>query len=215
MEVPQVKGINDTFELDVDNINYPRRVPEFQHIDNMSVNVVEREIYVNGQIDEDFGPWFTAIMSYLNMRSEAPITIWLNTPGGEEVSMFCFHDLVRASKSHVTIIGTGEICSAGVLMLACGHKRLVTESCVLMSHRGRGGVEGDYENIVARTKYIKWSEQHWAKLMDRYTPEEVDGQRRDVSFWFNLGKKQPEWWLLGGEAIVREGIADEVYHAES
>jgi hypothetical protein len=61
---------------------------------------------------------------------------------------------------------------------------------------------------MARTKYVKWSEQHWSVLMDRYTPAEVDGQRRDVAFWFNLGKKQPEWWLLGGAAIVKEGLAD-------
>jgi ATP-dependent protease ClpP protease subunit len=200
-----------SFELDIDNLNYPVPVPEFQHIDNMCMNVLSREIYVNGTIDEDFGPWFTAALSYLEELSGEGITVWLNTPGGEEISMFTFHDLVRASSCHITTIGTGEVASAGVLMLACGHTRYVTESCVLMSHRGQGGVDGDYETIIARTKFIKWAETWWSTLMDRYSPEAVDGCRRDYSFWFNLGKKQPEWWLLGGAAIVHEGLADAIY----
>jgi len=58
---------------------------------------------------------------------------------------------------------------------------------------------------------VKWSEQHWARLMDRYTPEAVDGKARDVSYWFQLGKKRAEWWVLGGEAIVAEGIADAIF----
>jgi ATP-dependent Clp protease protease subunit len=200
----------DFIELTETNLNMPIPAPEIAHIDKLDLNVELREVYVYGNIDEDFGAWFTCIMAYLESLSEEPITIRLNTPGGDEVSMFSFHDSVRTSPCHVTIIATGQVCSAGVLMLACGDMRLVTESCVLMSHRGKGGMEGDYETILARTKYVKWSEQHWSVLMDRYTPEEVDGQKRDVSYWFNLGKKQPEWWVLGGFAIVHEGIADAV-----
>jgi ATP-dependent Clp protease protease subunit len=190
--------------------NYPVPVPELAHIDNMDCNVVTREVFVNGAIDEEFGPWFVCVMRYLESLSDDAITIHLNTPGGEEISMFAFHDAVRISPCHVNIIGSGEVASAGVLMLACGDTRLVTESCVLMSHRGKGGIEGDYEQIIARTKYVKWSETWWATLMDRYTPSEVDGCKRDYHFWFNLGKKQPEWWCLGGAAIVHEGLADAV-----
>jgi ATP-dependent Clp protease protease subunit len=203
--------VSDTFELDIDNLNYPVPVPEFQHIDNMCMNVVTRELFVNGIIDEDFGPWFTAALGYLESLNDLGVKIWLNTPGGEETSMFCFHDLVRASKLHITVVGTGLVASAGVLMLACGHTRFVTESCVLMSHRGSGGMEGDLETMEAQMKYVKWSETHWARLMDRYTPVDVDGSKRDYNYWFNLGKKQAQWWVFGGEAIVHEGLADAIY----
>lgn len=201
------------FVTEDESPNYPVPVPELAHIDHMDVNVVTREIFVSGEIDEDFGPWFTCVMQYLEQRSDDPVTIWINTPGGNETSMFVFHDLVRATPLHVTTIGTGQVCSAGVLMLACGNTRLVTESCVLMSHRGRGGVDGDMETIQARLEYIEWSEKHWSRLMERYTPDEVDGRRRDFNYWFQLGKKRAEFWLLGGEAIVHEGIADALYLA--
>jgi ATP-dependent Clp protease protease subunit len=192
------------------NANYPIPVPELAHVDKMDCNVVTREVFVGGEIDEEFGPWFTCVMADLESLSDDPITIKLDTPGGNETSMFTFHDLVRSSPCHITVVALGQVCSAGVLMLACADMRLVHESTVLMSHRGKGDVGGDYETIMARTKYVKWSEQHWSRLMDRYTPDEVDGQRRDVAFWFNLGKKQPEWWLLGGASIVHEGLADAI-----
>lgn len=195
--------------------NYPVPVPELAHINQMDVNVVTRDIFVAGEIAEDFGEWFTLVMRYLEGLSTAGITVWLNTPGGDECSMFVFHDLVRASECQVTVIATGQVCSAGVLMLACGNNRLVTESCVLMSHRGKGGIEGDFEQLEARLKYVKWSEDHWAMLMARYTPDFVDGQARDQKYWFQLGKKKAEWWTMGGAAIVKEGIADAVYRLPS
>lgn len=197
--------------LDGDDPHDVILAPELVHINKMNVNVLTREIFVADEIGEEFGSWFTCVMAYLESLNTAPVTIWLNTPGGDENSMFTFHDIVRASMCHVRVIGVGQVCSAGVLMLACGHERLVTENCVLMSHRGKGGVEGDLETMEARMKYVKWAEQQWGRLMARYTPESVDGQLRDEKYWFQLGKKRSEWWVFGGAAIVKEGIADAIY----
>lgn len=205
------KGISIFTGEDNESDNYPVPAPELAHIDKMNVDVDAREIYVGGEIDEDFGAWFTCVLNYLEGRSDDGITIWLNTPGGDVTSMFVFHDLVRASTCNITVIATGQVCSAGVLMLACGRQRLVTEGCVLMSHRGSGFMGGDIEQMEARMKYHKWCEEHWSELMNRYTPETVDGQARDARYWFQLGKKRSEWWVFGGENIVKEGIADAIY----
>ena len=204
-------GISIFTGEDEENGNYPGPAPELAHIDKMNVDVVSREIYVGGEIEEEFGAWFTCVMSYLERMGDGPVTIWLNTPGGDVTSMFVFHDLVRATKLHVRVIATGQVCSAGVLMLACCNERLITESCVLMSHRGQGLIGGDYEALEAQIKYHKWCEEHWAMLMDRYTPETVGGQSRDARYWFQLGKKRSQWWVFGGDAIVQEGIADGIY----
>jgi hypothetical protein len=39
-------------------------------------------------------------------------------------------------------------------------------------------MHGDLETLEARMQSVKWNEQHWAKLMDRYTPKTVDGKAR-------------------------------------
>jgi ATP-dependent Clp protease protease subunit len=193
-----------------ESANMPRPAPELQHIQGMDVDVDGRTLYVSGEITEDFGAWFTASLKYLEKRSDKPITIWLNTPGGDVMSMFVFSDLVHISPCEITVIGTGQVCSAGVLMLACGHKRLVTESCILMSHRSTDAMSGNLEEMESYIKVVKWQEDHWSELMARYTPDFVEGKARDSKYWFQLGKKTSEWWVTGGEAIVREGIADEV-----
>lgn len=186
--------------------------PDLVHIQNLDVNIKSRELFVGGEIDENFGSWFTSVVRYLEAQSPDKITVWLNTPGGDVQSMFTFHDLVRASGCEIIVIGTGQVCSAGVLMLACGNKRLVTESCILMSHRGEDALVGSLEQMEAQMKVAKWAETHWAELMDRYTPtENAQGKVLDARYWFQLGKKSAEWWLTGGKAIVAEGIADGIY----
>lgn len=201
----------EIIEAILESANTPKPVPELSHIQNMDVDVERREIYVGGEITEDFGSWFTATLRHLEKRSSAPITIWLNTPGGSVISMFTFHDLVRASDCEITIIATGQVCSAGVLMLACGNNRLVTESTILMSHRGHDAMSGNLEQMESYLKVIKWQEEHWAELMDRYTPDAIDGRARDQRYWFQLGKKTAEWWITGGAQIIAEGLADGIY----
>ncbi len=200
----------------LEDLQTPVPAPELTHVQNMNVNLKAREIFVGGDITSEFGDWFTCVMRYLESQSSKPIVIWLNTPGGDVTSMFTFHDLVRASTCEVITVGTGQVCSAGVLMLACGNYRLVTESTTLMSHRGEEQIIGNLEQMEAQIKVVKWSEEHWATLMDRYTPEKCpDGKLRDAKYWFQLGKKTTEWWITGGAAILDEGIADEIYNAEN
>ncbi len=202
--------------LALEDLQNPVPAPELTHIQNMNVNLKAREIFVAGDIAPEFGDWFTCVMRYLESISSEPIIIWLNTPGGDVSSMFTFHDLVRASTCQVITIGTGQVCSAGVLMLACGNYRMVTESTTLMSHRGEDHIIGNLEQMEAQIKVVKWSEEHWAALMDRYTPAKcADGKSRDAKYWFLLGKKSAEWWITGGAAILEEGIADDIYNAEN
>ncbi len=200
----------------LEDLQTPVPAPELTHIQNMNVNLKTRELFVAGDITDSFGDWFTCVIRYLESISSDPIIIWLNTPGGDVSSMFTFHDLVRASTCEVVTIGTGQVCSAGVLMLACGNKRLVTESAVLMSHRGEDSITGNLEQMEAQIKVVKWSEEHWGVLMDRYTDDTgPDGRARDAKYWFQLGKKSAEWWITGGNAIIAEGIADEIYNAKN
>jgi len=195
-----------------EDLHRPVPAPEYAHIQELDVNLNTREIFVGGEITIDFGDWFTCLLRYLESKSSDPIAVWLNTPGGDVQSMFIFHDLVRASSCEIITIGAGQVCSAGVLMLACGNRRLVQQSTILMSHRGEDSVTGSLEQMEAQMKVVRWYEDHWAQLMDRYTPNVgPDGRARDERYWFQLGKKQSEWWITGGDTIVAEGIADSVY----
>ena len=208
--------VEDAQELVEDVSELVNALPrtEFGHTVNLDLDPKTREIFIT-EIEEDFGAWFTKAFRHLLKQSRDPITIWLNTPGGDTTSMLVFHDLVRTSPAEVTVIGVGQICSAGVLMLACCHKRLVTENCVLMSHESR---DEDAPGLLHseskdRRKWADWMHDHWFELMARYT--RPHNPESNVTFWRKVTEKRAEYWILGGQAIVECGVADEVYRGEN
>ena len=59
----------------------PVMAPAFTHLLDQNLIESTREIFISGEIDEDFSHWFTMAMRRLESQGESPITIWLNTPG--------------------------------------------------------------------------------------------------------------------------------------
>jgi ATP-dependent Clp protease protease subunit len=146
---------------------------------------------------------FTAFQRMLDDDQEKSIRFFINTPGGDETYMLSLYDLIITSPVKIKTVGIGEVSSAGVLLLAAGHERYVSENCVLMSHQGSYSLEGKYEDAKARMEWINWVEKRWAELMARHSG-------KDTSYWKRITKKEAELWILGGQAIVDAGLADVV-----
>jgi ATP-dependent Clp protease protease subunit len=180
--------------------------PVLSHITRTRVDLESRIIYL-GDIEDGCSEWIAQALVRMNMRSTiTPITLFLNTPGGSVLDMFAIHDLIRTNPASVCTYGYGWVASAGVLLLAAGKRRTVTESCVLMSHENRGGGDSDLRLSEAkdRRKWEDWNHQHWCDLMARYTPG------KDAAWWSRTTDRKAEYWLLGGDAIVAAGLADVV-----
>lgn len=178
----------------------------FDTLNRLGFDLDKRIVFVDGDIDDDFGDWFRKLIWVMEQKSNEDITVWLNTPGGSVYSMYQFYDTILASPCKFTVIGHGQICSAGVLMLACAHKRLVTENCVLMSHEGADFNNADlrYSEAKERRKLEDWIMSQWNVLMARHTPY-------DAQHWKSITARKAEFWLLGGRAIVNYGLADALY----
>jgi len=172
------------------------------------VDFETRTVWVEGEVESGFGCWFQSIMwELVRLDDKAPVTIWLCTPGGDVTSSYQFYDFIRSAPFEVTIIGHGEVASAGVLMLACGHKRYATENCVVMAHEYRGGMgQGELKASEARDRrdFEDWMTDSWFELMARHT-------KHDAEFWKKKQTKKAEFWLLGAKAIIDIGIVDAVY----
>ena len=178
--------------------------PQLAHVQRLGVDIPHRKIYLN-EIVEEAETFLAQTLHELQPTTTAPIEIWLDTPGGDVNAMFAIHDLIRIHAG-ITVVGYGQVASAGVLILACAQRRLVTESCVLMSHepKGIGDDEGlGFRAAKDRRKWEDWMHTYWCELMSRYTP-------KDASWWKRTTERQAEYWLLGGAAIVEAGLADEV-----
>jgi ATP-dependent protease ClpP protease subunit len=201
--------ITDVMEESSTNLPFKPAVPHFPvpeqtllYQNNAACIWKENTILLTEDICCD--SYNTFIVAFRLLESQGkPINVILNTEGGDVVYMFSIYDLIRSATVPITIIGTGQVCSAGVLLLVAGHKRYVTENCVLMSHQGNFGMEGTFEEAKARLKWMEWTEGRWAELMARHTT-------RDSSYWKRVSKKEAELWVLGGANIVAQGFADAV-----
>lgn len=175
------------------------------------VDLDAREIFLNGEIEDESGGWFLKLMRVFARRDpKAPVTVWIDSPGGDVASEFAIHDAIRTAPFRVTTVGIGEVASAAGLILACGHRRLVTESTVFMAHEPRVTTESELGLRAAkdRREWEDWQHEHWATLMARYA-------KGGKSTWRARVEKGGEYWLMGGQAIVDEGIADAVMLNES
>ena len=177
---------------------------ELNDIEKACVNIEARELYLE-DIEETTGLWFVRTLNFLEGINSEPVTVYMNTPGGDVISSFAMYDAIQNAGVTVRMIGTGNVCSAGVLLLACAHERYVTESTLWMTHQASGfGSWGlRLDESQSRREADDWMETHWCKLMARHTP-------RTAKQWAKVTKDKAEWWLLGGAAIVKEGLADEV-----
>ena len=175
--------------------------PEVSHVIHLALDWKRRIIHLSGEIAASDGERVWTLLQYLGPD---PVELHLNTPGGDVDSMYAIHDAIRRHGS-VTVIGYGMVCSAGVLLLACGHHRKVTESCVLMSHESHstGSEDLGFRASKDRRKFDDWQHEWWCELMARYSPN-------DAAWWRKTTERKAEHWLLGGKAIVEAGLADEV-----
>ena len=183
--------------------------PSLAHFHNLYVLPGSREIHIIDEISDEDGSWFTRCVRWLEGREDGwrSIRVVLNTPGGDVESMFAIHDAMRSTPCAVEVLAVGQVCSAGVLLLACGDRRLVTENLVLMSHESHGGGDAElgFRASKDRRKYEDWQHNRWCELMGRYSPPDKDGD-----WWKRNTRQQAEYWLLGGAKIVEAGLADEV-----
>lgn len=103
------------------------------------------------EIDEESVSEVCSNLIALDM-SDGPITLLLNTPGGEWYNGMAIYDTLRSCKNHVTIIGIGHVMSMGTVLMQAGDERLLSPHCRMMMHYGWDGFEGTSRDMVEAGK---------------------------------------------------------------
>ena len=122
--------INNT-ELDEPNQGLSELL--FSMILKHNIDLAERVISIDGDISDKIATKFDKQMRVLECTPE-PITIYINTDGGDMITHFSIIDRIRLSRCHTTVIATGIVASAGLSILAAGTVRKATKYCNFMHH---------------------------------------------------------------------------------
>ena len=137
-----------TPSIEVESVNGTREVSlTTRHLMN-------RNVFLQGTIDSDMANQFLSQLLYLEQESEEPVTIYINSPGGEVNAGLVIYDAIQGSNLEIKMICTGMAASMAAILLAGGQKgnRYILEHSKVMIHEpllanGVGGSATSIKNI--------------------------------------------------------------------
>lgn len=133
-----------------------------------------------------------------------PITVILNTLGGEIISGLALFDYIQhlnETGTPVDIHGLGYAASMGAILLQAGRKRLIGKHSYLLIHEVSGVALGNMSEIEDQVEFTKGLQE---RALDILTEKSTMTRRQIQRHW-----KRKDWWLNASEA-VELGFADGV-----
>lgn len=75
-----------------------------------------RSLIISGEINKDSADLFAREILVLDSESHDPITVYINSPGGDVDAGFAIYDMIRFVSSPVRVVGMGLVASAASLI---------------------------------------------------------------------------------------------------
>jgi len=163
----------------------------------------DRIIFITGEINDAVANTVIAQMLYLEGRdAKAPISLYINSPGGVSQSGLAILDTMRYIKCPVSTICIGLCASAAALLLAGGRhgKRYCLPHSKVMIHQPWGAVQGQITEIEIYYKEGKKDRQTYASLMAEFCGKSQDIVNKDI---------ERDNYMTANEAL-EYGIVDQI-----
>ena len=113
----------------------------------VDLTIRTRRVYLQGVIDEQVVKAVTEELLLLDSIKKAPITLFINSPGGLVTGTLSIIDTMEAIKSEVHTVVVGHACSGAALISVCGKTRGMSKRSIWMIHPMTAGVV-DYHSFM-------------------------------------------------------------------
>lgn len=166
--------------------------------------MAERKIFVEGEINAQAACEFVKQVMLLNSEDkQAPIDVFINSPGGEINSGMLMYDVIQASKAPIRTFCIGRAYSMGAVLFACGnHGRYMLPHGELMIHEPLLGnhVGGSSSSIKSISDSLLETKRKMNRILAKHTgkTEEEMEQATGYDHYFNP------------EESVAFGLCDEI-----
>lgn len=94
-----------------------------------------RHLLLSGAVTPAMADTLCSQIQQLDAISHDPITMYINTLGGDVISALAIYDMLRVVQSPICTIVNGACFSAGLLILSAGDLRLATPSSLFYYHQ--------------------------------------------------------------------------------
>ena len=167
--------------MDIDRINPPNIIKEssrgFGTVRMVDEMLSRREINLVGAIDEEVANSVCLQLRYLHaVDKSAPITIFINSGGGELASGLAIYDTMRAVGCPIRTVCMGMAASMAALLFAAGGQRDMLPHSRVMVHDPliQSGAGGSSLALKATAERLMRMREITAEILSRHTGKGVE-----------------------------------------
>jgi len=132
--------------------------------------------------------------------------IFISSNGGDPYYTMGAYDLIRSLPNYVTTIGTGSVCSAAVLILQAGDKRLITPNTTIMIHDVRMEITSEVKYNEMKYEVIEMKRMR--KLFIDLLAQKLKIEKRKIVAMIMQSKDT----YFNVKDAIEAGIVDGVYN---
>lgn len=161
-----------------------------------------RTIGIYDAIGQDFwtGEGVTAkrIAAALRNMGKGPVTVYLNSPGGDMFEGLAIYNMLREHDGEVTVKVLGLAASAASIIAMAGDKVQISRAGFFMIHNAWVVASGNRHDLIEIAEVLKPFDEAMASIYAARTGEDAKSIAKlmDAESW------------IGGEAAIERGFAD-------
>jgi ATP-dependent Clp protease protease subunit len=148
-----------------------------------------RSVLIFGEINMELAQKVSAQLLALSLKSQDPIKVFINSPGGHVESGDTIHDMIRFVECPVKIIGTGWVASAGALIYLGAEKknRFSLPNTRFLLHQPHGGMRGTASDIKIQAEEIIKMRERINRIIAKETgtPYEKVAKDTERDYWLS------------------------------
>ncbi|MDZ7792676.1 MAG: ATP-dependent Clp protease proteolytic subunit [Spirochaetia bacterium] len=178
--------IRSEYELEEEEKNEEKKPGQEMLVERM---MEARTILLSGEINKELAERVIRQLILLESKSDEPIKVFIDSPGGDADAGFAIYDMMRFIKPEVYNIGMGLVASAGALVLLASPKerRIALPNSHYLIHQPLSGIRGVATEIEIHAKELEKLRAKLNKLISDETGQPVEKveQETDRDFWMN------------------------------
>ena len=168
----------------------------------------DRIIMISGEVNEAMASVVVSELLYLQSEDpEAPIHIYINSPGGSVVDGLAIVDTMNLISCPVYTYCVGQCASMGSIFLVSGEKghRYALPNSRIMIHQVSGGSQGTYEDMKRSINEAGRLNELLANVLANGTGKSLKEVKKDMD----------RDYFMSAEEALKYGIVDKVLSSVS
>lgn len=148
-----------------------------------------RTVLIFGEINMNLARDVTAKLLALAAKSDDPIRVVVNSPGGHVEAGDTIHDMLRFVGPQVKVLGTGWVASAGahIFLGAAKENRFCLPNTRFLLHQPSGGFRGAAADIDIEAREIVRMRARLNRIIAEETGQPLERVEKDTerNYWMN------------------------------